>query len=755
MTTMDITALVDLTNCEHEPIHVPGRVQPYGVLLVITEPDLRIIQASANTAQHFGLAPEALLELPLTALLGGEYVDYLRNTLEIEPIDQNPLYIWTTPINGSEQRFDGLIHRNNDLLILELEPVGPPSVAKPDFYRNVKTIVAKLQRAPTFEAFCDTAAAEVRALTGFDRVLIYHFDSDEHGEVIAEALTAGMAPFMGLHYPASDIPKQARALYLRNWLRLIPDTRYVPVNIVPMLTPGVNTPLDLSYAVLRSVSLVHLEYLANMGVRASMSISLVDDGKLWGLIVCYHDAPNYLPYAARAACEVLGQTISLQLAAKQNAQDHAYRARISAVSVQLMQQMAQADPWHQGLTAHTPNLLNLIDAGGAALYVDGLITTLGRTPAHADIRTLLAWLGTQPEASSYSTSSLANEYPALANCSASASGLLALPISHELGEYLLWFRPEVAQTVNWSGEPAKAVEQREDGGIRLSPRKSFELWQQAVALHALPWKPYEIAAASELRNAIPSIGLRRAAELARLNIELARSNNELDAFAVIASHDLKEPLRGLHNYAHFLIEDYGTQIDADGQAKLQTMIRLTQRMDTLIDTLLNYARVGRIDLSSQQADLNVLLREIIDRLAVSLEQQAVQVRILRPLPTIQCDQVPLGEVFYNLIVNAIKYNNKPAPWVEIGYHEPKACGDLLPQRMLYTFFVRDNGIGIQEKNFEAIFEMFKRLHKRDQFGGGTGAGLTIAKKIVERHGGSIWVESVADVGTTFFFTIEA
>ncbi|MEO7910959.1 MAG: ATP-binding protein, partial [Roseiflexaceae bacterium] len=741
---MDSTAPVDLTNCDHEPIHIPGRVQPHGVLLVITEPDLRIIQASSTTAQHFGLAPEALLELPLTALLGGEYVDYLRNTLASEPIDQNPLYVWTAPINGSEQRFDGLIHRNNGVLLLELEPVDPPSVAKPDFYRNVRTIVAKLQRAPTFDAFCDTAALEVRALTGFDRVMIYRFDGDGHGEVIAEALTAGLAPFMGLHYPASDIPKQARALYLRNWLRLIPDTRYAPADIVPMLTPGTPMPLDLSYAVLRSVSPIHLEYLANMGVRASMSISLVDDGELWGLIVCHHNESNYLPYAARAACEVLGQTVSLQLAAKQNAQDHAYRARISDTSAQLVQQMAQADPWHQGLTAHTPNLLDLIDAGGAALCVDGQITTLGQTPTRADIHALIAWLGSQPDTSSYSTASLANDYPALADCSARASGVLAVPLAHELGEYLLWFRPEVAQTVNWSGEPAKAVELHDDGSQRLSPRKSFELWQQTVALHALPWKPYEIAAASELRNAIPSIGQRRAAELVRLNIELARSNTELDAFAVIASHDLKEPLRGLHNYAHFLIEDYGTQIDADGQAKLQTMIRLTQRMDTLIDTLLHYARVGRIDLSSQQADLNVLLREVLDRLAVSLEQQGVQVRIARPLPTIQCDQVPLGEVFYNLIVNAIKYNNKSDKWVEIGYHEPESRAGQVPQRLLYTFFVRDNGIGIQEKNFATIFEIFKRLHKRDQFGGGTGAGLTIAKKIVERHGGRIWVESVAD-----------
>ena len=672
MTTTNIAQPVDLTNCDREPIHIPGRIQPHGMLLAISEPDLLIVQASTNTYQHIGRTHEALLGLPLADMLGSEYVDYLRNTLMIEQIDQNPLYVWTAQINGSEQRFDGLIHRHNGVLILELEPAHHPAATRPDFYRIVKTIITKLQRSETFDTFCDTAAAEVRALTGFDRVMIYRFDVDGHGEVIAEALSDQLTPFLGLHYPASDIPKQARALYLRNWLRLIPDIHYAPVDIVPTLTPGANMPIDLSYSVLRSVSPIHLEYLANMGVGASMSISLVDDGELWGLIACHHSAPNYLPYEVRSACEFLGQAVSLQLAAKQNTQDYAYRERISAIGAQLVQQMAQAQPWYQGLLTSSPNMLDLIDAGGAALCVDGQITALGRTPSVDDIRVLIAWLGSQPSSNIYSTASLAGNYPALVRCSDTASGVLAAPISHEQGEYLLWFRPEVAQTINWGGAPTKAAELH-DEGIRLSPRKSFDLWQQTVALHALPWESYERTAALDLRNTILSIVLRRAAEMTRLNADLERSNIELDAFAYIASHDLKEPLRGLHNYAQFLIEDYGEQLDAEGQAKLQTLSRLTQRMETLIDTLLHYSRVGRVDLSMQESDLNVLIHEITDRLAVSLEQQQIQVRILRPLPTILCDQVRLGEVFYNLIVNAIKYNNKPEKWIEIGYLEPSAA----------------------------------------------------------------------------------
>lgn len=744
---------IDLTSCDREPIHVPGRVQPHGVLLVLAEPDLRIMQASTSTAQYLGRAAESLLGQPLAALLGDEYVQYLRNTLDIETIDQNPLYIWTSQLGAGGQHFDGLIHRHNGALILELEPSHTASAPRSDFYRMVKTVVARLQGAPSFDAFCNTAVAEVRALTGFDRVMIYTFDADGHGSVIAEALAPNVPSFLGLHYPASDIPQQARALYLRNWLRLIPDVRYTPADVVPTLTPDTGAPLDLSYATLRSVSPIHLEYMANMGVRASMSISIIDDGALWGLIACHHLSPRYLPYEVRAACEFLGQAFSLQLTAKRDSEDHQYRAQVNTVGLRLIQQIAEVHPLDYALTAGRPSMLDLVDAGGAALCIDGQIVSLGQTPTDDQIRTLIAWLGAQPERGIYSIASLATACPELANCKDTASGVLAAPISRAQGEYLLWFRPELLQVVNWGGEPTKAVELHDDG-VRLRPRRSFELWQQMVALHARPWKSFEIAAASDLRNAVLSIVLRRVAELAQRNAELERSNVELDAFAYIASHDLKEPLRGLHNYAHFLIEDYGDKLDSEGQAKLQTLIRLTQRMETLIDTLLHYSRIGRVDLVIQQADLNVVLREVLDRLAMSIEQQQVQLRIPRPLPTIQYDAVSLGEVFYNLILNAIKYNTKPEKWVEIGYQEVAPHNSADASGALYTFYVRDNGIGIQEKHFETIFRIFKRLHARDQFGGGTGAGLTIAKKIVERHGGRIWLESTLTVGTTFFFTIK-
>lgn len=238
--------------------------------------------------------------------------------------------------------------------------------------------------------------------------------------------------------------------------------------------------------------------------------------------------------------------------------------------------------------------------------------------------------------------------------------------------------------------------------------------------------------------------LRTEQELEKRNDELHQSNKELDDFAYIASHDLKEPLRGIHNFSTFLLEDYADKLDEDGRSKLQTLTRLTRRMETLIDSLLHFSRLGRVDLAIDQVDLNGIVREAVDSLDINLKEAGIELRIPRRLPTVRADRARVGEIFYNLIVNAMKYNDKERKWIEVGFLEEDPP----------VFYIRDNGIGIQEKHFDSVFRIFKRLHGRDKYGGGTGAGLTIVKKIVERHNGKIWVESTYGEGTTFYFTLE-
>ncbi|HEY9804063.1 MAG TPA: ATP-binding protein [Leptolyngbyaceae cyanobacterium] len=749
MNTNDINIpfQVDISNCNKEPIHIPGLIQPHGVLLALREVDLTILQISNNTFNILGIHPEELLNQHLSCLLETEQVNLLEDCLANEDLPiVNPIE-FSIKTNGRNLNFDGIAHRSHEFLILELEPnLSEKSHAFFRFYHLVKLAMLKLQGAANVTELSSILAQEVQKITGFDRVMVYRFDEQWNGLVIAEVKPDYLTSYLGLHYPASDIPLQARKLYTQNWLRLIPDAKYQPAAIIPSNNPINNQPLDLSLAVLRSVSPLHIEYMQNMGVAASMSISIMKNQKLWGLIACHHQSAKYIPYEVRSTCEFLGQMTSVEMSAKEDSEDTEDKINVKYVHSKLIEYMSAESNFIDALINYQPNILDLVNAQGAAVCFNDNCFTVGKTPIIADIQNLVEWINQNLQEEIFYTDSLATVYPDAEKLRDFASGLIALSISRSQKNYILWFRPEVVQTVNWGGNPHKPVEVTANGSIRLSPRKSFELWKETVLLKSQPWKAYEVNAALELRNAIIGVVLRKADELAQLNIELERSNQELDAFAYIASHDLKEPLRGIHNYSNFLIEDYGENLDEQGKEKLFTLIRLTQRMEDLIDSLLHFSRLGRIDLAMQHTDLNEIVHRIFDMLSGRIEETGVAIRIAQPLPVVYCDRIQIGEVFSNLIANAIKYNDKANKWIEIGYlnNAPLPC----------TFYVRDNGIGIREKHFDAIFRIFKRLHSPSKYGGGTGVGLTIAKKIVERHGGKIWVESTYGEGSTFYFTLQ-
>ncbi|MCU0535879.1 MAG: GAF domain-containing protein [Hydrococcus sp. Prado102] len=739
--------IVDLSNCDREAIHIPGRIQPYGVMLVLAEPNLRLVQVSRNTLEFLDLHPQDLLDRPLDDFLDSQQLDLIKGCIAQDFENVNPLKL---TFNG--RLFDGIIHRSDCVLILELEPTRSHQRADfVTFYHLIKGAIARFQNASTLNDLCDIIVEQVRQLTGFDRVMVYRFDEQGAGQVIAEDKRDDLEPYLGLHYPASDIPKQARKLYALNWLRLVFDANYQPTELIPDLNPITNSPLDMSHAVLRSVSPLHVEYMHNMGLTASMSISLLKDRELWGLVACHHYSPKVVSYEIRTACEFLGQVMSLELALKEDNEDLDYKMKLKSLQSQFIESISEADDSIEGLIGNPSNLLELVNASGAAIYCAQEQIAIGKTPVQSQLQDLLNWTTTQMQSESiYETNCLPQVYPPAEQFKNLASGMLALCISKVQKFYILWFRPEVIQTVNWGGNPNKPVEVHNNGEVRLSPRKSFALWQELVSNQSIPWKRCEIEAAIELRSSIVGIVLKGADELAKVNLELARSNEELDAFAYIASHDLKEPLRGIHNYSSFLLEDYENVLSEDGIGKLQTLMRLTRRMEDLIESLLHYSRLGRSELFLQQTDLNQLVNEVLDIFKIGLPKTGVTISIPRPLPMVYCDRVQISELFSNLIGNAIKYNDKPQKIVEIGYLEAEE-----PERATPIFYIKDNGIGIREKHLETIFRIFKRLHPANKYGGGTGAGLTIAKKIVERHNGKIWVRSVYGEGSTFYFSFLA
>jgi two-component system, chemotaxis family, sensor kinase Cph1 len=746
-----------LTNCDREPIHIPGAIQAYGMLLTFSEADFIVLQISQNAAEFLGDRPAAFLGQPLSRLMDESQLAIIQGCMNADFENVNPLRL-SLQVNGKSTGFEGVVHRTDGVIVLELERPIPDrqAVSFFDFYKFVKTPIGRIQNTQTLGELSQQTVNTIATLTGFDRVMLYRFDPDGSGHVIAEQKSDRADSFLGLHYPASDIPKQAKALYRLNLLRIIPDAGYEPVPLAPPLNPVTGAPLDLSLSVLRSVSPLHTEYLQNMGVRASMSISLLQGQQLWGLIACHHYTPKELSYETRTICEFLGQVISFEVGAKADAEDLDYKLQLQTTQARLVNAISHYQTLRDGCTQNPDDLTALVGATGVVFCERHQIDCFGATPPPETIADLITWVDDRMgEDAIYSTDTLINDYPVLAPHKDVASGLLALRISRMQHTYLLWFRPEVIQTIDWGGEPTKPVEIDTDNRLRMSPRKSFELWKETVQLKSLPWKACEIDAALELRSRIIGIVLQKADELAVLNAELERSNIELDSFAYVASHDLKEPLRGIHNYSTFLIEDYGDKLGEDGNHKLATLMRLTQRMEDLIESLLHYSRFGRVELLLEAVDLADIVASVLDVIEIS-QPSPVQLQIPRPLPTVQCDRTQMTELFTNLISNAIKYNDRDRKEVEIGYLLPGEIDPAVPEsldRSQTLFYVKDNGIGIRTKHLDNIFKIFKRLHPASKYGGGTGAGLTIAKKIVERHQGNIVVASIFGEGSTFYFTL--
>jgi chemotaxis family two-component system sensor kinase Cph1 len=737
---------LDFSHCDREQIQYAGAIQPHGALLVLLEPALRIIQASANTDAYLGLPPEALLGQGIERLLGEEATTALRARLATHDLHGMLQHLMSVRTSARDECFHLFGNRADGRLLLEFERQDEQAHrGAPHLYQQVHRTLQRLQATASLQEFLQLAVAQLRTLTGFDRVMAYRFAADGSGEVVAESVAANLETYLGLHYPAVDIPEPARRLFALSWLRHLPDVDYVPIPLLPALPPDAAAPMDLSYSFLRSVSVMYSGYLRNMGVKATLVTTLLKDGRLWGLISCMnHAAPHYLPYETRLAVECLAHMVSLLMGAKETEEHYAYRLRLAAARGQLLDTLLKTGAFEPALRDAGPALLTALDADGAAWLNEGHLTRWGQTPAEAQIRALAQWLATRDDLH-FVSHQLALDYPPADRFRALASGLLAVRLSHAAPDGFMWFRREILQSVDWAGDPHKPVAiDDHDGEVRLLPRTSFALWKETVAGQSYPWLGCEIEHAGELRRGILEFIIGHTEQLRRTNSELMQSNLELDTFAYAASHDLKEPLRGIHSLVQFVQEDEGERLSDEGRQRLATILHLTRRMDDLIESLLLYSRVGRIELDRQMVDLNAVLVQTLEDLQPLLQTNAVQVQVQDPLPVLGCDRVRVAECLSNLISNAAKYNDKADKRVVIG------CDSTRDPPVI---FVRDNGIGIAAKHFARIFQIFRRLHGRDAYGGGAGAGLTITRRAIERHGGRIWVESVPGEGSTFRFTL--
>ncbi|WP_405029855.1 ATP-binding protein [Methylobacterium sp. BE186] len=743
MQPSDAAPRLDLSACDREPIHIVGSVQPHGFLLALDARTLVVAQASANAPAAAPVGTGLEEAYPELAALVRRYLD--------EAADHDGALYLRTVTHGSgstRQAYEVAAHRVDDLVVLELEEIEDDrgESGLDALTPRLRAFVQRLHAARSVEDLCQLLAEDIRHITGFDRALVYRFDRDWHGTVLAEDGNGVLPSYLDLRFPASDIPAQARELYRRNRLRIIPDAGYVPVPIRPAATPA-GKPLDLSQSVLRSVSPVHVEYMRNMGTMASMSVSILVDGALWGLVSCHNEAPKRVPLQARNACDVLTQIFALQLSAKVRGEQAEQRLALGAVQARLLGFMAEEDSFVDGLLKHPDDVLALVNAAGAAVVTADRCRLLGATPSEREVRTLYDWLSAQGDGDEvFASEALAEAFPKAEAFADRASGLLAISVSKKYASYILWFRPEVVRTVKWGGNPVKPAQLDPEGGPdRLHPRKSFEIWKETVKGRSLPWSVPEVEAAKDLRASVLGIVLRRAEELAAMSEELQRSNKELEAFSYSVSHDLRAPFRHIVGYSNLLKNREGANLSDKGRHYVETIIEAAFSAGTLVDNLLTFSQMGRHSLNKVTGEMGALVEEVRRKVVREVTPDRVVRWEIEPLGRIHADPAMLRLVIENLLSNAVKYTRGRADAVITVGRLPAEGGEAV-------FFVRDNGVGFDMAYVDKLFGVFQRLHRVEEFEG-TGIGLANVRRIVERHGGRTWAVGHLGRGATFFFTL--
>jgi chemotaxis family two-component system sensor kinase Cph1 len=713
----------DLSQCADEPIRVPGAIQPHGWMLVM---DLakNLLAYSGNWADA-GQAQSAVQALS----------HLMHDRLEH---GQSPAPRGSCRIGDRD--LDVLLHRSGEHIIAELEPAAPATHTKAPLYSLARHFLPQLHHAATLGSLAELAVAEMKRLTGFGRCLIYRFDAQGHGEVLAERADEGYDAYCGHRFPAADIPPQARELYRLNHLRLIPDARYQACALVGV-RPGFDPRgVDLSYAGLRSVSPIHLEYMVNMGTLASMSVSILVGGRLWGLISCHDHHPRYLDYPVRASCEHLGQLLSLQIEAKEDNAEVATRLELRKLTLEIVAHLAESDATLQRLVTESSPLLHMAQAFGAAVVLDSRCWTTGQAPPAEAIHAMVDWIAASG-AEVFHTDTLPQDFSQAEGADHAPAGVLAISISQVHRHFVLWFRPELVRTIQWAGDPHKQTRSA-DG--RIHPRQSFASWREQLRGQSAPWTAGQVGAAGELRQALIGIVLRRAQEMAEAAVELGRVNKELEAFSYSVSHDLRAPMRHIAGYVDLVLDVDGAKLSSTANRYLGHVKEAAAFAGHLVDALLDFSRMGRAELKRSSVDTQAMVEGLRSEFIRQGRAGSVTWEIEDDLPVLHADPFLLQVAVRNVVDNAVKYTrSRAAPVVRVrGLRTVEGEG----------LEVSDNGVGFQMKYVGKLFGVFQRLHQAEEFEG-TGIGLASFKRIIERHGGRVWAEGKVDEGAAFGFLL--
>jgi light-regulated signal transduction histidine kinase (bacteriophytochrome) len=712
---MAIPTRVDLLNCADEPIHVPGSIQPHGALIFFGTTG-QLEGWSENAPAELGLPLE--LGLPFDRLgLPAAVAELLQECLDNMSEGETPPMVAAIALKDLE--YDCVVHAHQARIIAEFEAREIANETLAQFAIKAHSSIDRLRRQKTVDALLDTAVRQVREFTGFDRVMAYRFRPDDSGDVVAEARRDDLAPFLGQRYPAGDIPPQARRLYVLNTLRMIADVTY---HAVPLLGQEGSAPLDMSFAVLRSVSPIHVEYLQNMGVGASMSVSIVINGRLWGLLACHHMGAKRVPYSIRMAADVLAQVIASTVQGLESRQDAELVERAAKVRTSLVESLLLEDDPLEALAGHADGMMEAARAQAMIATQFGRVVCRGIDQSCGE-----AIVASLPEgAHDLLARHCVEDWPEAAREGLGKwAGMLGLPFDPPSDGWCVLLRPEQIEQVAWAGKPDKS-DQFGPMGERLTPRGSFDAWYETVRGCAHEWED------GVLTHARMTLGeLARVSNARRAQLESTRAQ-----LLAMLGHDLRDPLHSI-NMAGMVLER------TDAGARSGTLGRRIQsssnRMQRMIGQVLDMSRIDRglaLGVTLEPVDLAALVEDMVEEARMAYPTIVYDLRVESPA-TVMADSARLSQVLSNLLSNARHHGEPNQPievrlWVDAGQAVVNVANAAAP---------------IPHETESSLFNPFKRgslNNPRNRTG--MGLGLYIAQQIVREHQGDLRYEHAPAAG---------
>lgn len=724
--------------CAQEPIHIPGSIQPHG-LLIAFDPVSSVIQHVSENSETFLLAPpEEILGRTIGDVFGPERSTVLLNATTKPPLE--PLESSVIELNG--KLHDVVANRAGAKTILEFEPQPVDKEYSSDkfYYEQLRSFAVGVREAKSVNELYDLIVREIFKLTGIDRVKLYKFDAEWNGEVVAEAKTDYMPSYLGLHFPASDIPEQARRLYTKSYLRLIADISYRPSRIIPDLDPVTNEPLDLSQSALRSVSPIHIQYLDNMQVRASMSISIIQNGRLWGLVACHHNSPFYAPYRNRMIAEVIGHIFSAQLSSLAEMEKTSSELKRTLLLEKLSLAIRQSSSLSSLFISIAPLAIEALKSNGLVLYSNGKTHLFGQTPDAASLSSLFDWLKTEDTRDLIYTDDVQNLLGNKPGMASLDGGILGMRVTLSSNDFAVWFRPNQQKEVRWAGKPEKPPEAT-GAGYRLTPRSSFEIWKESAKGRSLPWSADDIQTADNVVKIF----------IESKQVAADHANAAKSEFMANLSHELRTPMNAILGISNILA---GSQPLTERQRMfVNTLKGSADNLLGLINDLLDVSKIeaGNVTLESVPFDLLRLTQEVISMMSVRVTEKGLNLKVDSSglKGGLFCgDPMRLRQVIINLVNNAVKFTEQGTVTVKM------FSAEVADEHQTVVIEVSDTGIGIAAEKLETIFEKFTQADNSiSRRFGGTGLGLSITKTLVELMGGRITVRSEPGKGSTFSFSV--